>query len=233
MATSSRVSPIYLLAGGPGSRHLGRDPLLTRALASSGVAEPSVAYVGAASGDNRAFMAMMGHLLRQCGAREVTLAPLAGRRANLDKAMAVLERADVVFMSGGDVEAGMRVLQERGIGPYLHSLYQAGKAFVGISAGSIMLAQQWVRWEGDDDASAQLFPCLGLAPILCDTHGEAEGWEELRTLLKLAPAGPVGYGIPSGAALVVHRDGTVEPLGGPVQRFVRRGRRVVRLPDLT
>ena len=233
METSRRPSPIYLLAGGLAARCAGPDPLVVRALASSTVAEPSVAYIGAASGDNRAFLAMMAQHLRRCGAGDVTLVPLASRRASLEKARAVLERADVVFMSGGDVEAGMRVVQERGLAPLLRSLYEAGKTFVGMSAGSIMLARQWVRWRDADDAAVELFPCLGLAPILCDTHGEAEGWEELRTLLRLVSADTVGYGIPSGGGLVVYPDGGLEALGGPVQRFVRRGRRVVHLTDLT
>lgn len=230
MQTTSKPSPIYLLAGGPGPRRGGRDSLLARALAAGGSERPSVAYVGAASGDNRAFMAMMAHHLRQAGAGAVTLAPLAGRRAQLDQALAVLEAADVVFMSGGDVEAGMRVLAERQLAPFLRRLYEAGKPFIGVSAGSIMLAQQWVRW--DQAGAPELFPCLGLAPILCDTHGEAEAWEELRALLELVPEGAVGYGIPSGGGLAVHPGGALEALGVPVQRFVRRRGRIVRLPDL-
>lgn len=232
MQGSCRPLPIYLLAGGPGSRQLRRDPLVARALASGGVARPSVAYVGVASGDNRAFLTMMAQLLRLCGAREVTLAPLAGRRANLDQARAILETADVVFVSGGDVEAGMRALEERQAVPFLRGLFEAGKPFVGMSAGSIMLAQQWVRWDGPDDAAAELFPCMGLAPVLCDTHGEAEDWEELCALLGLAPEGSCGYGIPSGGGLAVHPDGRLEALGGPVQCYARRGGVVLRMDDL-
>jgi len=211
---------------------MGRDPVLARALASSGVARPSVAYVGAASGDNRAFLAMMAQYLRLCGAGEVTLAPLAGRRARLDRALDVLAGADVVFVSGGDVEEGMSVLEAQQAVPHLRALYEAGKPFIGVSAGSIMLAERWVRWGGAEGATAEIFPCMGLAPILCDTHGEGEDWEELRALLELAPEGAVGYGIPSGGGLTVHPDGALEALGVPVQRFVRRDSRIVRLPDL-
>ena len=53
------TAPVYLLAGGPGSRRAQRDPLLTRAIASCGVTEPSIAYIGAASGDDKSFFKMI------------------------------------------------------------------------------------------------------------------------------------------------------------------------------
>ena len=225
--------PIYLLAGSPGVRQRGADPLLARALATAGIAQPTVAYIGAASNDNWAFYQMMAPILRRSGAGQVNLAPLAGKRTRLDKARAILEAADIIYISGGDVEAGMEVLEERGIIPFLRGLYAAGKPFFGISAGSIMLARQWVRWrDPHDDTTAELFPCLGFAPILCDTHGEGDGWEELQALLRLEPEGTIGYGIPSGAGLCVYPDGKVEALGAPANRYAHQWGRVVRMADL-
>jgi len=224
---------IYLLAGGRGSLRTDRDPLLTRVLASCGVAHPSIAYVGAASGDSQPFFSMISGYLRRCGAGRVTLAPLASRRGKPEKARAILESADMVFISGGDVEAGMEVLEERQILPFLHELFERGKPFFGSSAGSIMLGRQWVRWEDpEDDATAGLFPCMGLAPIVCDTHGEAEEWEELCTLLRLTQEGTFGYGIPTGAGLCVCPDGTLEALGAPVHCYAHGGGAAVRRADL-
>jgi hypothetical protein len=83
----------------------------------------------------------------------------------------------------------------------------------GISAGSIMLGTHWVRWENpDDDASAALFDCIGLTPLVCDTHAEMEGWEELQTAVALRGAGGRGYGIPSGGTLRVRPGGAVAAL---------------------
>ncbi len=224
---------VYLLAGGRGSLRTDRDPLLTRVLASCGVPHPSIAYVGAASGDSQPFFSMISQYLRRCGAGRITLAPLASRRSKLEKARAILESADMVFISGGDVEAGMKILEERQILPFLHELFEKGKPFFGSSAGSIMLGCQWVRWEDpDDDTTASLFPCMGLAPVVCDTHGEAEEWEELRALLRLTPEGTCGYGIPTGAGLCICPDGTLEAFGAPVYCYGHRGDAVVRSTDL-
>jgi len=224
---------IYLLAGGRGSLRTNGDPLLRRALESCCVRHPSIAYVGAASGDSPPFFSMISDYLRRCGAGRITLARLAGKRSKLEKTRAILESANMVFISGGDVEAGMKVLEERQILPFLRELFERGKPFFGSSAGSIMLGRQWVRWEDPgDDATANLFPCMGFAPIVCDTHGEGEGWEELRALLRLTPEGTLGYGIPTGAGLCVSPDGTLEALGAPLHCFGHLAGKVVRGADL-
>jgi len=233
MDKTSGRKPVYLLAGGRGSRRKDGDPLLQRILAGAGVPHPAIAYVGAASDDDRPFLAMLSTYMRRAGAGPVTMAPLVSKRAKLDKTRAILESADMVYISGGDVEAGMKVLEQRQILPFIRQLYEAGKPFFGISAGSIMLAQQWVRWEDpDDDSTAQPFPCMDFAPVICDTHGEKEGWEELRALLMLLPEGTVGYGIPSGGGLVSYPDGRVEALGIPLHCFAHQGGAAVRIADL-
>ena len=209
------------------------DPLLREVVQSCGVPRPRVAYVGAASGDNAAFRLLIAGLLKKAGAGEVTLAPLCGRRADPAAARAVLRGSDLVFISGGDVEAGMGVLAGAGMTAFLRRLHREGKPFFGVSAGSIMLARKWVRWRDPKvDSSAELFPCLGLVPVLCDTHGEGDGWEELQALLSLAPLSTVGYGIVSGTALVMETDGRITARGGEVHRFRRRSNGVTQEENL-
>jgi len=172
-------------------------------------------------------------LLKNAGAGEVLLAPTAGAKVDLGKTRDILKNADAVLVSGGDVEEGMRVLGERNLAPLLRARYDHGTVFVGLSAGSIMLCRQWVRWrDANDDSTAEVFPCLGFAPLLCDTHGEAENWEELRALLRVAAPGAVGYGIPSGAGLCVTPNGRPFALGEPVHRFAVRDGTVTRIADL-
>jgi cyanophycinase-like exopeptidase len=201
----------------------GPDPLLQAVIRSAGLDRPKIAYLGVASGDDADFRLWFTGLFREAGAGEVKLAPLCGKRGDEGKAKAVLEASDLVFVSGGDVEEGMRVLDERKMTGFLKRLYQSGKPFFGTSAGSILLSQNWVRWrDANDNGSAEIFPCLGLAPVLCDAHGEEDDWEELKVLLALSPTGAIGHGIVSGAAMVVGPDGSLSALGGEVDRF-RKG----------
>ncbi len=225
---------VYLLAGGgPRGPRREPDPLAVEALRQAGIPNPSVAYVGAASGDNAGFCAMISRLLRKAGAGEVRLAPLCGTQFGAERARNVIDSCDTVFLSGGDVVAGMDVLAETGMIDFLRDQYHQGKFFFGLSAGSIMLSKSWVRWrDPEDESSAELFPCLGIAPVYCDTHDEEDGWEELLALTRLLPGGTTSYGIASGTALISNPDGSVRCLGGEVQRFARAGDHVVRLQPL-
>jgi len=226
-------SPVYLLAGGGGWRtRKTSDPLLQRIFSETCTKPPVVAYIGAASGDNQDFFRWLSSLFKTAGAREVQLAPTATPKADMVATRRILKAADLVFISGGDVEEGMRALADRDLVSFLRQLHATGKPFFGLSAGSIMLARAWVRWrDPDDDATAEVFDCLGLAPMLCDTHAEEDDWEELHALLRLSPSGTVGYGIPSGGGLVVAPDGTVKVLGTSGPRLRKTAAGVRRLAD--
>ncbi len=226
--------PVFLIAGGQRMRtRKGPDPFLQAAVRRTGIRQPAIGYVGTASGDDDSFRLWFAGLLQTAGAGPVTLAPLCGRRADPEKAKAILGAADLVFISGGDVAEGMRHLEDKEVTEFLRRLHRSGKPFCGVSAGSIMLAQKWIHWrDPSDDRSAELFSCLGVAPILCDTHGEGDDWEELKALLALSSTGTIAYGIVSGTAIVVEPDCTVFARGGEVARFRRRADGVVPIESL-
>jgi peptidase E len=228
---SAHLPPVFLLAGGHWRRGKLADPLLHRILAGRFARPPAVAYLGAASGDDPQFFHGIETWLRSGGTGRVRLAPTADPRANESETRRILNGADIVFVSGGDVEAGMRLLAERHLTPFLRHLHKSGKLFVGISAGSIMLCRSWVRWRDPaDDDTAESFECLGLAPIVCDTHAEGDDWVELRALLRLNPEGVTGYGIPTGGGLEVTADGTLRELGHGVTRIERTATGLAVLP---
>lgn len=226
------IKPVYLLAGSPGSRKKTTN-LFQAALKESGKITPNVGYIGSASGDNVWFFRMIAMELKNAGAGSVTRVVLTSRKPDLSKAREILTSADIIFISGGDVEQGMEVLREKGMIDFLSQLYHQGKPFFGVSAGSIMLAKEWIRWrDPDDDTTAEIFPCLGFAPIICDTHAEEDDWLELKALLIRQESNVKGYGIPSGGAIRVYPDGKVEALGGTIHQYSLRGKQVERLPDI-
>jgi hypothetical protein len=235
----TEAKALHLLAGGRSmDRRRGPDPLLAAVFSQPGLSPagtdgPKVGYLGVASNDNAVFRAWAERMFRAAGAGAILPARLCGRRPDRAAAVAALEAADIIYMSGGDVEFGMRVLAEHDLVGFLRGLHAAGKPFFGLSAGSIMLARGWVRWrDPQDESSAELFDCLGLAPVWCDTHGEADGWEELHALVRMTPAGSIGHGITSGAALRIGPDGTPAAMGGPIGRFEMRAGAVVELSEL-
>lgn len=230
---SIQRKPVYLLAGGRGRNRQVPDPLIQFALKESGKESPKVAYVGTASGDDTSFFEMLVRMFSASGAGKVNHALMTSKDADIDKARGIIESSDIVYVSGGDVERGMRTLVEKNMVDFLVGLYQRGKPFFGLSAGSIMLAQEWIRWsDPNDDSTAELFPCLGIAPILCDTHDEEGGWEELKAALSLKPEGAIGYGLASATAAKVFPNGKVDALGGAIHRFTRINNEIIRIADL-
>ena len=208
-----RSGVVYLLAGDPYARGGKPDPALRAFFREVGKSKPRVAYIGTASGDDPEFFEAMRALLQAGGAGGVDLVPLCGTAADPVVARRMLSQADAVFVSGGDVAEGMESLRAQdGIIARLRERFEAGVPFMGLSAGSIMLSRGWVRWADAPGEQDTLIECLGFAPVYCDVHGEADGWDELKALLRLLPKDTVGYAIRAGAALRVC-EGIAEAVG--------------------
>jgi cyanophycinase-like exopeptidase len=182
---------------------------------------PCVAYIGTASSDNKEFFLMLKKIIMAAGARNVTIVPIV-RRFDLDKAKDILLTSDIVFISGGDVDLGIKYLRKRNLIIFFRELYNRGKLFCGISAGAIMLCRYWMHWrDPDDDDTVELLDCLGFAPLLCDVHDEEDNWMEMKRLLGFFPQGTIGYGIPAEGALRVSPDGKITAIGSAPIRFIK------------
>lgn len=229
----SDKNPVYLLAGGRPRDPRTPDPLIQAVFRKSGKTSPSIAYVGTANADNEDFFNRIAGAFREAGAGRTIHAVIFPEGADIKTAQGILKSADIIFISGGDVSLGIRLLKEKNMVEFLNSLYEGGKLFFGISAGAIMLAKEWVRWrDPDDSSSAELFPCLGFAPIICDCHDEKSGWEELKAALELEEDNTRGYGLVTGTALIVFPDGRLEALGGAIHQYIRHGDTVDRISDI-
>jgi cyanophycinase-like exopeptidase len=157
----------------------------------------------------------------------VTLVPIV-RRFDPDKARDILLASDVVFISGGDVDLGMKYLRKRDLIPSLRELYDRGKLFCGISAGAIMLCRNWMHWrDPDDDSTVELLDCLRFAPLLCDVHDEEDNWMEMKRLLGFFPQGTDGYGIPAEGALWIAPNGKITAIGSAPIRFIKKDTEVI------
>ena len=214
-----------LMAGGRGSKHFGTKPFLGQVFERTGVKKPQMLYLGAASDDNRAFGAALIAIARLAGAGKVHWPKLSGRKPEGKLARELLEQVDVVFVGGGDVEAGMQHLLANDVVDALHAAHGRGVVFCGMSAGAIMLGERWIRWPGEEagDEHAETFACLGIVPFSLDTHGEEDGWGEAKSFaaVRARETGKVAtcYGVPSGGALLGASSGSAKALGIPAQHF--------------
>ncbi len=225
--------PVFLLAGGRPRGNDTNDRLMRAVLDESGKDSPSIAYTGTASGDDGNFFSRMSGMLKMSGAGNINHAVIAPKNANLDKARDILQAADIIFVGGGDVEGGMKVLKDKNMLGFFEGLYEQDKVFFGTSAGAIMLAKEWVRWTNPDDAdSAELFPCLNFASVICDCHDEEGGWQELIAALELKEIDSIGYGLSSGTGIKVYSDGSIEALAQPIHRYRRERDGVKKITDL-
>jgi hypothetical protein len=140
----------------------------------------------------------------------------------IDRDPSVIERADLVFVSGGDPTLGAVVLEETGAAAFIRTAHARGTPVMGVSAGAILMGEWWVKWPDDEGEDEQLqrtslVRCTGVVTgHVFDTHNEEDDWDELRVaarLLQRQKENAVFLGIPTGGALIVTSDGSFEVVG--------------------
>src|SRR2546423_15442003 len=97
---------------GPFRKDMGMKPYLKGLYAATGKPKPVVTQIGAANGDDRTFGMMTVAMLKWAGAGTVHWPRTTGRRKDPRAVREALAETDVVFVSGGDVEEGVKVLDE-------------------------------------------------------------------------------------------------------------------------
>jgi len=111
--------------------------------------------------------------------------------------------------------------------------YRDGAVLVGVSAGAVQFGKYAAV--PDTNGGRKLVETFGLLDAIVDAHDEKRDWQALASTIQLLEGTVRGVGIPHGAALIVHPDGTFEPVGRAVEEFVLaegRLRRSLLLADL-
>jgi cyanophycinase-like exopeptidase len=225
---------VYLAA----SPHKGTlKTLIERAVAAAcstreARARPHIA-VSYAAADGPLVERMSGFLQGAFGDAEVERFTVKGERRAMapEKARAIVDAADVIFLGGGDPVAGARLLVEAGADEWLRAALARGTACVGISAGAIMLCSWWAHWPEDAPVDAphdggELVSCTRVVPdLVVDCHAEQDEWAELKLvrgmLLERLGEGklPRFVGLPTGTGVIVGGDGSLETVGGALYRL--------------
>jgi cyanophycinase-like exopeptidase len=195
-------------------------------------ARPHVAASYAAA-DGPIVERMSSFLQHAFGDAEVTRFTVKGERRAMapEKARAIVDAADVIFLGGGDPVVGARHLVDAGADQWLQAARARGTPCVGVSAGAIMLCSWWAEWPEDADADAphdggELVSCTRAVPdLVVDCHAEHDEWEELKLVRgmlreRLGDAKlPRFVGLPTGTGVIVGGDGSLESVGGALYRL--------------
>lgn len=176
--------PLLLLAD---SRRLYSEAFAARVRGRS-----SAVYLGAPNGDEPAFFQMCQAAFDPLGIPVVHVSspPTEAQRE-------ALERADVVFLSGGDPVRGLERLRAHGLDAAIARRHAAGALLVGSSAGAMIFGARIL----DGETS---LPALGFVPRLVEAHGEP-AWPTLAALARLHPRLPV-LGLLSGGGAWVEAE---------------------------
>jgi cyanophycinase-like exopeptidase len=205
-------------------------------LRAGGKAQPRVAISYApVHGDAKGTRFMSGRMPRLFPGAALEAFDAGGDRA-------IVERADLVFVSGGDPTLGAKRMNETGAAEWVRAAHARGVPVMGVSAGSIVLGAWWADWaEDEEDGDAQaggaakneggagreatLVACVGaVARHVFDTHNEEDDWDELRAVADLVrrqePGGEAVFlGIPTGGAVVFDGAGGMEVVGNSPYRL--------------
>jgi cyanophycinase-like exopeptidase len=209
------VQPLYLLADsqllfwhGPSG------PFLSGILKASDISAPRIAYIGASNGDSAE-----AHSIFAAAVAELPAATAHHVRASYSaEDREFLETANVVVLAGGDVEVGWNAFTQTGMREQIRKLHlEGGAVIIGVSAGAVQCGTHAAL--SAEPSTNKLVETFGFVPYIIDVHDEKAHWSRLSSTIYLLEGGAAGLGIPSGGGLVVHPDGTVEPIRKSVDYY--------------
>ena len=137
-------------------------------LAQARRSNPSICFVGTATGDHPAYIAKFYAAYSKLRCRPTHL-PLFERTPDLRK---LLLAQDVIYVGGGNTKSMLGVWREWQLPRILRQAWNAGTVLAGVSAGAIC----WFEVGVTDSWAGHLapLPCLGWLPDACCPHYDGE-----------------------------------------------------------
>jgi len=213
------IKPLYLLAD---SQLLfvkgGGDSLAERIRADLDSANPKAAYIGASNGDQPEFYSLFQAAMESMGISNCRLVPSQPSREDIS----FLENADLIVLSGGDVERGWHVFEQNGLKELVPRKRFDGAVLMGVSAGAVQLGLGCLS----NAAQPKSLDMFRFAPFYVGAHDEGNDWFDLRALVNLAQSDARAIGLPAGGGAVYYSDGTLEPLRRPLIEIVKENTKI-------
>jgi cyanophycinase len=222
MPATPRTGPAragHLLVIGGAEDKLRQRQILTRFVSLAGGNDARIVVISTASSLGDEATELYLSLFRQMGIGDVRgMRPLVREDANDRRAVAVLEDATAIFMTGGNQLRLSSVIGGTLLGRTLVERHRQGAIVAGTSAGASAIASHMVAF-GTSGATpkqrmTQMSAGLGLLPgVLIDQHFEQRNrFGRLLALVAQSPA-LLGVGIDEDTAGLVSPKGIMEVLG--------------------
>ena len=212
------IKPLYLLADSQLFFWKSSDSLAERIRADLDSREPSAAYIGASNGDQPEFYDLFVAAMDSMAISDCRRVPSQPSREDT----AFLEDADLIVLSGGDVERGWHVFEQNGFKELLPRLRYDGAVLIGVSAGAVQLGLGHLS----NEAQPKPLDMFRFAPFYIGAHDEGNDWFDLRALVNLSQSDARAIGLPAGGGAVYYPDGTLEPLRKPLVEIVKENSKI-------
>ncbi len=183
--------------------------------------DPSAAYIGASNGDRPEFYGIFESAMESIGISRRSMIRSQYPREDAD----ALAQADLILLAGGDVEAGWKVFQSKGLDKLIVERYYAGVQLIGVSAGAVQLGLGGL--DSGEESKASLIDTFRLVPLVIGAHEENEQWRGLRRALKRSGGLVPAVGIATGGGMVYHPDHCIEAVRHPLHEFCLREGEIV------
>ena len=213
----AKVKPIFLLADSQvlflkesGSLFLDR----IRKILDNGKKKGDIkaVYIGASNGDEPKFYDIFIAAMAQIGITNCRMIP--SKPTSKDKNF--LEKADLILLSGGDVDKGLIIIKKNGLDEIILERYHQGAVLMGVSAGAVQLGLK--GWRLSKEEHYFLLDALKIVPYIIDVHDD-EDWSKLNQAVNESGKYTKGFGIPSGGGDIFHEDWSMESVRHSITEY--------------